>query len=90
MTELHQWIQLGLEFVVLLGAVIVIRKDNAKKDEKLTSIEQLVTDIRIGMKDCVTWDELNRQLGPLRNRGESHEKRLEAIEVRCQMQHKGD
>lgn len=90
MTELHQWIQLGLEFVVLFGAVIVIRRDNAKKDEKLTSIEQLVTDIRIGMKDFVTWDELNRQLGPLRNKGEEHEKRLEAIEVRCKMQHKGD
>jgi hypothetical protein len=89
-SDIHQWLQLALEFVVLFGAVIIIRRDNAKKDEKLSTIEQLVTDIRIGMKDCVTWDELNRQLGPLRNRGESHEKRLEAIEVRCKLQHKGE
>lgn len=85
-----QWIELGLQFAVLIGAVLIIRNDNAKLHAKIDELVTTVTDIRLALKDCVTWEELARELGPIRLKGEDHDARLKEIEVTCKNHHKNE
>ena len=77
--------------VVAFGLTVwVIKADLTGIRKEMGDMAKTITDIRLALKDCVTWEELARELGPIRVRGEDHEKRIGAIEVTCKQQHKGD
>lgn len=82
-----EWLQVAVQVLVLGLAVVIIRNALLEVKAQLKVFGETLTNCRLDIKDCVTWDELARELGPLRDGREDHEKRLGVLETKCEARH---
>jgi len=68
----------------LSDMAVDIKAQGAKQDAMMGKI----TGIQLGLGKCVTWAELDKELGPLRSKTDNIGDRLTVVETRCQEQHR--
>jgi len=89
MISAMEWLQIAVQATVLGTAVLIIRNAVARLEAKLETLANVLTGVRHDLKDCVTWDELSRELSPVRASRDDHERRIGVLETKCEARHGG-
>ena len=83
MTGAEWLLPIGMSALLACLGWLIVNKLN-RIDAKLDRIED-----RQGRteKDCVTWEALDKELGPVRKKAENISDRLLVVETQCKKQH---
>ena len=85
----------ALNLLVLGLAVWILRANHSATQRELKSnreefkkVVESIHSLELRLASCVTWEELGRELSPLRHKEENHEARIKEIEVTCKNNHR--
>ena len=75
--------QLGFGAILAIIGWLIVNKLNGI-DKKLDRYEERQAKVE---KDCVTWDDLNKELGPIKRKTDAHEVELATLKATCKAEH---
>lgn len=94
-----EWLDYALKVGLIGLAILIVQRGQAAQGRKIDAVGQKVedqgkehgaalTEIKLGLRDCVKWGDLGRELEPVRHDVKEHERRITVVETRCKEQHK--
>lgn len=73
---LIQWLMAGQK-----EAIQNVGKKLEKQGEKLEKQSETLTEIKLGLRECITWSDLEKAVGPIEQGHKDHEHRLTVLET---------
>jgi hypothetical protein len=94
----YEWLAAGILTFLLSLILWGVQSGKTSSKEKLDKLDKKITDqgkehgealteIKLGLRDCVKWSDLDKELGPVRDKMENHDHRLTVMETECKARH---
>lgn len=91
----HEWIAAGLLGSLLTFIAWMIQRSMGRQEREIKGVASdikdhgtTLTEIKLGLRDCVTWSDLDKEIGPVRKDVKDHDRRLTVMETECRARHK--
>lgn len=94
-----EWIASAVLAAIMSLVLWLIQRSMTRQERKIDCVGDdlkaqgkehgaALTEIKIGLRDCVKWTDLERELGPVRGDVREHDRRLTVVETTCTQRHK--
>lgn len=90
----HEWIAIALLGALLAFIAWMIQRSMGRQEKEIKDVGkdikshgETLTEIKLGLRDCVKWSDLDKELQPVRDDVKDHDRRLTVIETECKNRH---
>lgn len=94
----YEWLAAGILTFLLSLILWGVQSGKTSSKEKLDKLDKKITDqgkehgaalteIKLGLRDCVKWSDLDKELDPMRCDIKQHDTRITVMETECKARH---